>query len=52
MLRFLGIATLIMVAACLALGASIALASAGAEPADERTIEAIDRERPSRLPDL
>jgi hypothetical protein len=45
MLRFLGFATLIMVAACLVLGASIALASASAEPADERTIEAIDPDR-------
>jgi len=42
MLRLLGFATLIMVAACLVLGVSIALASAPAEPEEGRTIEAID----------
>ena len=33
MLRFLGIATLVLMAICLAVGASIALADAGAAPA-------------------
>ena len=33
MLRFLGIATLVLMAICLAVGASIALADTGATPA-------------------
>ena len=33
MLRFLGIATLILIAVCLAVGASIALADTGTAPA-------------------
>lgn len=45
MLRFLGFATLIMVAACLVVGVSIALASTPAEPAEKRTIEGIDPDR-------
>jgi len=34
MLRFLGIATLILMAVCLAVGASIALANASSAPAE------------------
>jgi hypothetical protein len=48
MLRFLGFATLVLVAICLAIGASIALAADGAAvPADaqDRTVEAIDPDR-------
>jgi hypothetical protein len=48
MLRFLGIATLILMAVCLAIGASIALADNGATPAavsQQRTIEAVDPDR-------
>ena len=49
MLRFLGIATLVLVAVCLVLGASIALADDGAAPpaatAQDRTVEAIDPDR-------
>lgn len=45
MLRFLGFATLILVAACLVLGASIALAVGRAAPAEHRTIEAADSDR-------
>ena len=45
MLRFLGIATLILMAVCLAVGASIALADTGLAPAavsEQRTVEAVD----------
>ena len=45
MLRFLGFATLIMVAACLVLGVSIALAVDRAAPAEHRPIEAVDPDR-------
>jgi hypothetical protein len=48
MLRFLGIATLILMAVCLAVGASIALADTGAAPAavsEQRTVEAVDPDR-------
>jgi hypothetical protein len=47
MLRFLGFATLVLVAVCLAIGASIALAADGAVPAtaQDRTVEAIDPDR-------
>ena len=48
MLRFLGIATLILVAVCLAVGASIALADTGPAPAatpDQGKIEAVDPDR-------
>jgi hypothetical protein len=49
MLRVLGFATLVLVAICLAVGASIALADDGAQDAvakpNERTIEAIDPDR-------
>ncbi|MGH6893192.1 MAG: hypothetical protein ACREEP_13120, partial [Dongiaceae bacterium] len=49
MLRYLGFATLALVAICLALGASIALADDGAIPAAERppdgTIEDVDPDR-------
>ena len=46
MLRFLGFATLVLIAVCLAVGASIALADDGVAPAaaavQDRTIEAVD----------
>lgn len=48
MLRFLGIATLILMAVCLAVGASIALADTGTVPAaapERRTVEAVDPDR-------
>jgi len=48
MLRILGFATLVLVAICLAVGASIALADEGASntlQAKERTIEAVDTDR-------
>lgn len=48
MLRFLGIATLILMAVCLAVGASIALADTGTTPAatpDEGKTEAVDPDR-------
>lgn len=48
MLRILGFATLVLVAICLAVGASIALADEGApniQQAKERTIEAVDPDR-------
>jgi hypothetical protein len=49
MLRFLGFATLVLIAVCLALGASIALADDGVAPAaatvQDRTIEAVDPDR-------
>jgi hypothetical protein len=48
MLRFLGIATLILMAVCLAVGASIALAKADATPAaapEPRKVEAVDPDR-------
>jgi hypothetical protein len=48
MLRFLGIATLILMAVCLAVGASIALADTGPVPAaepDQRKVEAVDPDR-------
>jgi hypothetical protein len=48
MLRFLGIATLILMAVCLAVGASIALADTGTAPAagyEERKVEAVDPDR-------
>lgn len=48
MLRFLGIATLVLVAVCLAVGASIALADTGATPAavsQQRKVEAVDPDR-------
>jgi hypothetical protein len=48
MLRFLGIATLILMAVCLAVGASIALADSGDAPADvpeQRKDEAVDPDR-------
>lgn len=48
MLRFLGIATLILMAVCLAVGASIALADTGAEPAampEQRKVEAVNPDR-------
>jgi hypothetical protein len=48
MLRFLGIATLILMAVCLAVGASIALADTGATPAampEQRKVEAVDPDR-------
>jgi hypothetical protein len=48
MLRFLGIATLVLVAVCLAVGASIALADAGdakTSVSKERTVEAVDPDR-------
>ena len=38
MLRFLGIATLILMAVCLAVGASIALANARSAPAEPNEI--------------
>jgi hypothetical protein len=48
MLRFLGIATLILMAVCLAVGASIALAGTGTVPAavpEQRKVEAVDPDR-------
>jgi hypothetical protein len=48
MLRFLGIATLILMAVCLAVGASIALADTGSAPAvtpEQRKVEAVDPDR-------
>lgn len=49
MLRFLGFATLVLIAICLALGASIALADDKAAPATDadqhRAVEAIDPDR-------
>lgn len=46
MLRFLGIATLVLVAVCLAVGASIALADTGTMPAaEQRKVEAVDPDR-------
>ena len=46
MLRFLGIATLILMAVCLAVGASIALADTGTAPAaEQRKVEAVDSDR-------
>ena len=46
MLRLLGIATLVLMAVCLAVGASIALADTGTAPAvDQRKVEAVDPDR-------
>ncbi len=49
MLRFLGFATLVLIAVCLAVSASIALADDGAAPAatavQDRTVEGIDPDR-------
>lgn len=45
MLRFIGILTLVLVAVCLAIGASIALASEDAAQTEERTVEAVDPDR-------
>ncbi len=46
MLRFLGIATLILMAVCLAVGASIALADTGTTPAvEQRKVEAFHPHR-------
>ena len=48
MLRFLRIATLVLMAVCLAVGASIALADTGTAPAaapEQRTAEAVDPDR-------
>jgi hypothetical protein len=48
MLRLLGIATLILMAVCLAVGASIALANASrttAAASQERKVEAVDPDR-------
>jgi len=49
MLRFLGFATLVLIAVCLAVSASIALADDGAAPAatavQARTVEGIDPDR-------
>ena len=49
MLRILGFATLVLVAVCLAVGASIAFADDGAAPAaqpdKDRIIEAVDPDR-------
>jgi hypothetical protein len=48
MLRFLGIATLVLMAVCLAIGASIALANASSAPAavsEQRKVEAVDPDR-------
>lgn len=48
MLRFLGIATLVLLVVCLAVGASIALADTGTAPAadyQERKVEAVDPDR-------
>ena len=48
MLRFLGIATLVLMVVCLAVGASIALADAGTASAagyEECKVEAVDPDR-------
>lgn len=48
MLRFLGIATLVLMVVCLAIGASIALADTGATPAatpEQGKVEAVDPDR-------
>jgi hypothetical protein len=48
MLRFLGIATLVLMAVCLVVGASIALADTGTAPAavsEQRKVEAVDPDR-------
>jgi hypothetical protein len=46
MLRFLRIATLVLMAVCLAVGASIALADTGTAPAaEQRKVEAVDPDR-------
>ena len=48
MLRFLGIATLLLMVVCLAVGASIALADTETAPAasyEERKVEAVDPDR-------
>lgn len=45
MLRFLGIATLVLMVVCLAVGASIALADTGAPAAEQRKVEAVDPDR-------
>ena len=49
MLRLLGFATLVLIAICLAVSASIALADDGMAPAtatmQDRTIEAVDPDR-------
>jgi hypothetical protein len=47
MLRFLGLATLVLIAICLAVSASIALADDGAVPAtaQDRIVEAVDPDR-------
>jgi hypothetical protein len=46
MLRFLGIATLVLMVVCLAVGASIALADTGPVPAaEQRKVEAVDPDR-------
>jgi hypothetical protein len=47
MLRFLAIATLVLMVVCLAVGASIALADAGTAPAgyEEQKVEAVDPDR-------
>ena len=46
MLRFLGIATLVLMVVCLAVGASIALADAGrALAGEQRKVEAVDPDR-------
>ncbi len=43
MLRLLGIATLVLMAVCLAVGASIALADTGTAPAvEQRKVKAVD----------
>jgi hypothetical protein len=48
MLRFLGIATLVLMAVCLVVGASIALADTGKAPAaapEQRKVGAVDPDR-------
>ncbi|HET6159769.1 MAG TPA: hypothetical protein VFE34_15595 [Dongiaceae bacterium] len=49
MLRLLGLLTLVLVAVCLVVGASLALADEGAVPAavtaTDRTVEAVDPDR-------
>ena len=46
MLRFLGIATLVLMVVCLAVGASIALADTDTLPAaEQRKVEAVDPDR-------
>jgi hypothetical protein len=48
MLRFLGIATLVLMVVCLAVGASIALADISTGPAvgyEQRKVEAVDPSR-------